>query len=79
MNTLKHFVKRSMQKLEDNPKESCKADKMLFTAPPFCLKLWFREVSDATFETTVLIDWTQVIYFWQIGHSHSFYTRYVGV
>ena len=53
MNTVKHFVKIS-QTL-DNPKESCKADKLLFTAPPFCLQLWFREVDNATFEIMVVI------------------------
>ena len=59
----------------DNPKERCEVDKLLFTALPFCLQLWFRGVNDATFEITVLtgwINWTHVINICQIGHSQSF-------
>ena len=41
MNTVKHFVQISTQK-RDNPKESCEADKLMFTMSPFFLQLWFH-------------------------------------
>ena len=73
MNTVKHFVKISTQKLEIIQRKVAKWINCCL--PPFCLQLWFCGVNDATFEITDQIgwmDWTHVIYFWQMGHSQSF-------
>jgi len=71
MNTVKHFVKNINAEIWHNPKESCEADKLLYTVLSFCLQLWFHGVD----EMSVLIgwiDWTHIIHFWQIDQSHSY-------
>ena len=72
MNTVKHFVKISVQKFEIMQRKVVKHISCCLPHCHFVFNFGFVGTMTLHLKSQFWMDWTHMVYFWQIGYSQSF-------